>query len=118
MGVRFEGCTPGFWRQPQHFDNWVPTGFSPDDDFDTIFGRNAFDPDITLLQALTLEGGGLEALARQAVAALLNAAHPDVNYPFTEVQVISLFQAAFDSNNFEPTKDQFDAANNQGCPLS
>ena len=23
-----EGCTPGFWKQDQHFDSWV--GFAPD----------------------------------------------------------------------------------------
>lgn len=118
MGIRFQGCTPGFWKQPQHFDSWIPTGFSPSNDFDTIFGRDAFNPDITLLQALNLGGGGLNALARQAVAAILNAAHPNINYPFTVSQIISMFQSAFDSGNYEPTKDQFDDANNQGCPLS
>ncbi|WP_017753912.1 hypothetical protein [Calidifontibacillus oryziterrae] len=116
MGI-LQGCTIGFWRQEQHFDDWVPTGFAPNDDFDTVFGRDAFDPNITLLQALELGGGGLNNLARQAVAALLSAAHPDVAYPLTVAQVISMFQAAFDSGVFEPTALQFDEFNNLGCPL-
>ena len=31
-----EGCTPGFWKQDQHFDSWV--GFAPTDSFETVFG--------------------------------------------------------------------------------
>ena len=31
-----EGCTPGFWKQEQHFDSWV--GFAPTDSFDAVFG--------------------------------------------------------------------------------
>lgn len=116
MGIR-QGCTPGFWRQDQHFDDWVPTGFNPTDDFDTVFGRDAFDPDITLEEAVSLGGGGLAALARAAVAALLNAAHPNIVYPLTVAQVISMFQDAFDSGDFEPTALEFDELNNLGCPL-
>ncbi|WP_458411566.1 hypothetical protein ACNQFZ_11910 [Schinkia sp. CFF1] len=118
MGTRDEGCTPGYWIQPQHFDSWAPTGFAPTDDFDTVFGRDAFTPDITLEEALSLGGVGLDALARQAVAALLNAAHPDVAYPLTTAEVISMFQAAFDSGNYEDTKDEFDRLNNSFCPLN
>ncbi|MFC0522030.1 hypothetical protein ACFFGV_00305 [Pontibacillus salicampi] len=116
MGLR-QGCTPGFWRQPQNFDEWIPTGFDPNDSFNTTFDRNAFNPDITLEDALNLGGGMLNALARASVAALLNAAHPDVNYPLTENQVISMFQDAFDSGEFEETALFFDELNNLGCPL-
>jgi hypothetical protein len=116
LGLR-QGCTPGFWRQDQHFDDWVPTGFAPTDDFDTVFGRDAFSPDITLGEAVMLMGGGLEALARAAVAALLNSAHPDIAYPLTTAEVISMFQAAFDSGDYEPTALDFDELNNLGCPL-
>ena len=31
-----EGCTPGFWKQPQHFDSWV--GFAPDGLLRDVFG--------------------------------------------------------------------------------
>ena len=114
----FEGCTPGYWRQEQHFDSWVPTGYSIGDDFETVFGVNAsFDPD-TLLDAVWLGGGGEFALARHAVAALLNAAHPDVDYQFTVAEIIAGVQNAYATGDFEPFKSQLDYANNAGCPLN
>jgi len=113
-----EGCTPGYWRQEQHFDSWVPTGYATGDDFETVFGVNAsFNPD-TLLDAVWLGGGGENALARHAVAALLNAAHPSVDYEYSVAQIIAMVQQAYATGDFEETKDLFDAANNAGCPLN
>jgi hypothetical protein len=115
---RLSGCTPGYWRQEQHFDSWAPTGYEPSDDFETVFGVDAsFTPD-TLLDAVWLGGGGEFALARHAVAALLNAAHPTVNYAYSVAEVIAGVQAAYTSGNFGPFKDALDAANNAGCPLN
>ncbi|MFP7299304.1 hypothetical protein [Neobacillus niacini] len=118
MGL-FEGCTPGFWRQPQHLDSWIPTGFEPLDDFDATFNVNFFDPNITLLQAVNLGGGGIEALARHAVAALLNSAHPDVDYPLSTTDVINLVQGIDPTNaqEVEDLKDLFEGFNELGCPL-
>lgn len=114
----FQGCTPGYWRQEQHFDSWMPTGYVPEDDFELIFGVDAsFDPH-TLLDAVWLGGGGEFALARHAVAALLNAAHPDVNYRYTIPEIIAGVQNAYATGNFEPFKSQLDYANNAGCPLN
>jgi hypothetical protein len=86
-----EGCTPGYWKNnadKKGAVSWVPTGYSPSDKFSDVFGvvitvraggrRTITDP--TLLQALQATGGGVDALARHAVAALLNAAHPDIAY--------------------------------------
>jgi hypothetical protein len=113
-----QGCTPGYWRQPHHLDSWLPTGYGPNDSFDTVFGVNAsFSPN-TLLDAVWLGGGGENALARQAVAGLLNASHPDVNFIYTPAQVIAGVQNAYATNNFEPFKDLLDTANNAGCPLN
>jgi len=113
-----QGCTPGYWRQDQHFDSWVPTGYAPSDDYNTVFGVSAsFNPH-TLLDAVWLGGGGEFALARHAVSALLNASSPDVNYIYSASDVISMVQAAYTSGDFETTKDLFDAANNAGCPLN
>lgn len=86
-----EGCTPGFWKN--HLDAWGPTGFTPGDDFDTTFGVDLFDPDITLDDAINAKGGGVKKLARHGTAALLNAAHPDVDYPLSVAQVIAAVQA-------------------------
>jgi hypothetical protein len=86
-----EGCTPGYWRN--HLEAWPPTGLSPSDDFDTTFGVDFFDPDITLDDAVNLGGGGLKKLARHGTAALLNASHPDVNYPLSTAEVIAAVQS-------------------------
>ena len=112
-----EGCTPGYWKQMHHYDSWV--NYSPTDSFASVFGRTV-DGVTDLLSALKAKGGGLNALSRHATAALLNAANADVNstaFP-TEASVIAAFQAAFDSGDYELTKDAFEEANEEGCPLN
>jgi hypothetical protein len=109
-----EGCSPGYWRQDQHYDDWGDY-YSPDKSASAVLGRDVGS--ITLGQAVALGGGGLNALLRQTVAALLNASNLDVGYAYTPGEVISMFQAAYDSGQYEATKDLFDAANNAGCPL-
>jgi hypothetical protein len=113
-----EGCTPGFWKQPQHLDSW--TTYAPGADFDATFGVNLFTPNITLQQALELNGGGTQALARHAVAALLNAASADVDYTYTTAQVLDIVQGdgAYAGLTVEQRKNLLAAANEIGCPLS
>jgi len=106
-GVGNEGCTPGFWKN--HLELWVATGYSTSDNFDTVFGTNYFNPDITLLQAINLGGGGLNKLARHGTAALLSAAHPGVDYPLSVAQVIQAVQAG--------DADTLAGYNQLGCPL-
>jgi hypothetical protein len=108
-----EGCTPGFWKN--HLDAWI--GYSPGADFDATFGVDLFDPNITLEDAVNRRGGGVNALARHAVAALLNAAHPDVDSAFTTAEVIDIVQDAEASGDFEAAKDMLAAENERGCPL-
>lgn len=112
MGV-LQGCNSETWAENQ--DDWV--GYCPDNMFNMIFMREAFNPDITILQALLLEGGGLEALARAAASALLNAVSPIVNYPLTAMEVIQKFQEAYDSGEYEETIAEFAAYNNMYCPM-
>lgn len=114
------GCSHGFWKT--HPDEWEATAYDPGASFNSTFECDAFDPDITLLAALKLqgEGGGLNALAREAVAAVLNAAHPEEDYPLTPEEVLTKVQAAVDSDEYEATKDELEAHNNDefgGCPL-
>jgi hypothetical protein len=111
-GEGLNGCTPGYWRN--HADRWL--GASSSDDFDSTFGVDLFEPDITLGQAVSnpqVHG----TLAFHAVAALLNSygGVPNVdgttvNYPYTTAQVLALVQAG--------DKDALAAANELGCPLS
>ena len=102
-----EGCTPGYWRN--HFEDWPPTGYSPADIFDTVFGTAYFTPTYTLGQAINQGGGGLNRLARHGTAALLSAAHPDVDYPYTVAEVIFMVQAGM--------IDPLAAANELGCHI-
>jgi hypothetical protein len=97
------GCTPGYWRQDQHFDSWtsplVPaTLFSDvfcDGPIDIIEirsnpnfgGGTKLNP--TLLEAVWAKGGGINALARHAVAALLNAS-ANIGYPLSVDDVKTL----------------------------
>ncbi len=85
-----DGCTPGYWKN--HLDTWGPSGLALADDFDTTFGTDYFDPDITLEQAVNMKGGGVKKIARHGTAALLNAMHPAVAYPATAGDVITAVQ--------------------------
>lgn len=113
-----QGCTPGYWRQSHHFDSWTAP-YTPSTPFSNVFA-NAF-PGMTLHQVVSLGGGGLNALGRSAVAALLNASSAGVSYDYSVQQVISKFNTAFATGNrraMEEQKNVFDFLNNQGCPLN
>jgi hypothetical protein len=112
----FQGCTPGYWRQPYHLDSWI--GYTPGDSFGVVFGVNPSFTPSTLLDAVQLGGGGESALARHAVAALLNAADPSVNYYYTTEQVLAGVQQAYATENFELLKEALDFANNADCLLN
>ena len=115
-GYGDEGCTPGYWKQPQHFDSWV--GYSPDDDYCDTFGLTTCPEqlvDLTLLDALRQGGGGWAALGRHSVAALLSA--KSLDYPYSKWDVLTMVSAA-DLFGVETTKDLLDEANNLGCPLN
>ena len=112
-----QGCTPGYWKQPHHFDSWAATGYNPDDIFDTVFSVTLF-PSLTLHDALVQGGGHEKALGRHAVAAFLNASSPDVSYSYSAAEVIALVQSAVASGDYETAKDLLASENEQGCPLN
>lgn len=128
MYIDVEGCTPGYWKQPQHFDSWVD--YTTSQKFASVFSRkikiqwsttgkpkNVSDP--SLLQALQAKGGGLNVLARHGVAALLNAGNPDVYYPYSVSQVIKMVQDAIDGTlNIAAVAEKLEEANESGCPLN
>jgi len=109
-----EGCTPGFFRN--NLTSW-PEGAEPGDDFDTTLMVDWFDSDISLLDALVLKGGGLNALARHTAAAYLNALGGF--YPLATGEVKDLAGAVDDDDPaaVEALKDLFEAMNELGCPL-
>lgn len=113
-----EGCTPGYWKQRHHFDSWTAP-YTSSTLFSSVFA-DAF-PGKTLVQVLRLNGGGLNALGRHTVAALLSAASSGVDYDMTVAAVISAFNVAYasgDASTISNQKNVFDRLNNQGCPLN
>ena len=111
-----EGCTPGYWKQSQHFDSW--TGYTPITLFSEVFD-DAF-PGKTLLQVLNKEvdsPNDLRQLGFHTVAALLSAAAADVNYDRTADQVIMMFNNVYPGGNYSSVKNIFEGFNEQGCPL-
>lgn len=106
------GCTPGYWKQPQHFSSWV--GYTPEKTLQEVFGCGG---STTLLQALNTNGGGLYALQRHAVAALLNSTAVQ-GFDFTTQQVKTKFCAALtNGETIESQKNKFEAKNDGTCAL-
>ena len=115
-----EGLTPGYWKN--HTAQW--SGYTTNQTLESVFDV----PDHlgldnkTLLEALNFGGGGgvqgaAQNLFRHAVAAILNAAHPLVEYAMTSSSIISGVNSALASNNpttINSLKDQLDAFNNAG----
>ena len=112
-----EGCTPGYWKQPHHFGNWAAP-FTPGMLFADVF-EDAF-PGMTLLEVLQQGGGGLRALGRHTVAALLSAASANVDYDLSVGEVIGLFNDAFPGSKpeYNILQNTFEELNELGCPLA
>jgi hypothetical protein len=124
-----EGCTPGYWKN--HTTRWHPN-YPPGMMFFDAFGVNAF-PGASLLsvihQSATPSNGGctsygctnaIKNCGQQAVAALQNAA-TEVSYAYDTALVKAKFIGAYASGNkntIEAVKNDFDAQNNMGCPMS
>ena len=112
--VRFQGCTPGYWKQSHHFDSWV--GYSTSDMYNSIFGVPYVK---TLLQALSAGGDrGQQALGRHAAAALLNSTNEDVNYYYSTAEILAMVQQAYSSGQYESVKNALAKQNEAGCPLN
>lgn len=121
-----EGCTPGYWKQSQHFGNWpVDIDHAFGEAFDGFCSSNALELrkpasgdvcELTLLEALGTGGGHQNALARHAAAAWLNAGST-VEFHFAQSEVEDMTEAALASSMFEDTKGALEDANEAGCPL-
>lgn len=121
-----EGCTPGFWKnRGLSIGEWALAGYDPAANVTTVFSNvRPAQAGATLHQALSFPGGtgldgGQRILLRAAVAALLNAAHSDVDYPLTAAQVISQTSTALGGtrNAMLALATTLDGHNNAGCPL-
>jgi len=128
---RVTGCTPGYWKQDQHFDSW-PSGVTPSQylkqyftgTIPLTFGGKSLG-NIKLLDGLKMKGGsGLEGarqiLMRAAVAAYLNSLK-NFNYQFSTSEVVNMVNTALASSSRDLiilTAAKLDLANNAGCPLN
>jgi uncharacterized repeat protein (TIGR01451 family) len=116
-----QGCSHGYWKT--HLSAWV--GYSPGQTLGSVFSGTGSLGSKTFQEGLNFKGGSSldgakQNLLRQAVAALLNAAHPDVGYPLTTSQVVSAVNSALASNQrstIVALASELDALNNIGCPL-
>jgi len=120
-----QGCSHGFWKN--HIVDWQLTGFAPGhlliDSFEEIAGYPQLMND-TLEDGLRYGGGpgdlgAAKILLRIATAALLNAAHPDVDYPYSVAAVVSLVDdalASHDRNAMLALKDSLEDLF-EDCPL-
>jgi hypothetical protein len=126
-----QGCTPGYWKNHDGSKNqgnaWAGTPYTTTQLLSSVFSPAGLGSlgSVTLRQALDLGGGTSllekkQLLVHHAVAALLNAAHPDVSYGLTTAEIISAVNAALLSNDgtaILALKDKLDGLNNAGCPL-
>ncbi|MFA1773773.1 T9SS type A sorting domain-containing protein [Rufibacter glacialis] len=122
------GCTPGYWKN--HHQSWG-CGYEPGTSFFGVFGisqTRGLSSGLTLDGALNEGGGGYSALVRHATAALLNACHNGVNYPYERNDILQAVASAFNNGtatlggtyygSVEALKNELDRANNLGCPLN
>ncbi|MCI0583756.1 MAG: hypothetical protein L0227_12865, partial [Chloroflexi bacterium] len=142
-----EGCTPGFFKR--WTNTWDGAGDAITVNiksaidglgapytyaaggittqlFRDIFGLTpaqmtaaGLDPNLTMLQAINLGGGGFNALARHGVAGLLSSA--SVAYPYSTTTVLTKVHDAVVTLMYEPALTQLSGANelsHQNCPKS
>jgi hypothetical protein len=129
-GPEYQGCTPGFWRN--NFAAWG-CGYTSNTNFFSVFSvvtnRRGLSVNLKLGQAVALEGGEFRALARHAVAAILNACDNGVNYPYSQSEIIAAVVQMFNTNGAvmlggstytgaEALKNALAMANEMGCPLN
>ena len=121
-----EGCSHGFWKN--HEGEW-PSGYNTGDLLNSIFNQECLYGlgNNTLLEALDFSGGSgkgnagaAKILLRQAVAALLNASHPDIDFPMTEAEVLSEVNSALCSDDRDMMLElasTLSRLNDGECPL-
>jgi uncharacterized repeat protein (TIGR01451 family) len=129
-----EGCTPGFWKN--NAKNWGANAwcedFDPGDLFYEVFelpgpvvlnanGKKIYS-NPTLLEALDANGGGINALARHAVAALLNTCSECVDYAYSDVGALiaDVHDAIVsgDANAIQALHEELAYYNEAGCPVN
>jgi hypothetical protein len=107
---RGQGCTVQFWSAEANLELW-PEGYP------TSRRAGEHFPERTYLDVLRSNGDGLEALGRQAVAGILNAAHPGVEYGMAPEMVVGAFNRAATDGVYDGLRDALETLNHRRCPL-
>ena len=69
---------------------------------------------LNLLRSLQLKGSQLNELVRESVAAMLNAAHPEIDYTYSVAEIISMTQIALANEEYNDTITMLKEANVRG----
>jgi hypothetical protein len=128
--TEFFGCTPGFWKNNKKPKDWTAplhpdamftaAGFTSPGARARVVKKKKDDNVVYQLQALNANQGDLAALTRHAMAALLNATSPAVDYEFSAADIVTWYNQAVAgtyAGTIEDLKNMLAAANEQGCPL-
>lgn len=123
----YEGVSPGYWKN--HYKDprnaWNATGYYPNQTVKDFFKR-AWEYDLdgdNVLTALKYGGGNdttaaARLLIRSGIAAILNSAHPLVNYTWPIPKIQFRVNRALNEGIREDMlwlKDTLDSWNNLGC---
>ena len=110
------------WESPLATkENFTKAGFISPVEQARVKRKKNENPVETQLDALKANKGNLAALTRHAMAALLNAHNPEVDYHFSALEIIEMYNDVIDGSlDVESTKNKFDYWNNgpDGCPLN
>lgn len=107
------GCAASYWKG--HTSAW--SGYQTGQKFSDVFGVDIAGSR-TLLATLQLTAsGGKDALAREATAALLNAAHQGVAYGPSPDQVIAIVRVAVKYGKYDFAVWVLKKLNERNCPL-
>jgi hypothetical protein len=97
-----EGFSVNYWKT--HTGDWQ---LNLNSNYESTFGVPAYVPAGTLSDAINCNdkaydyyGNTVKELWRESVAAILNAAHPKVEYKFTSQEVIEMVQMAYWSGQY------------------
>ena len=115
-------CTTEQWQLEENMEIW-PSSVNPNETFENIFNRDLENivgwegpiPNPTLEGVITNSGSGINQLAANAVAALLNTEKYGTLYPYTTNDVILMTQNAIDSGNYNDANNQFIIENQAVC---
>ena len=115
-----QGCAATFWKENPA--EWC-TAYSPNMNISSVFTVPQSLKNKTLMQALNLKGNGPQALARQAVTALLNICSENVDYPLpyghsAQALIMAVNQAfASNGNAAHSLASTLETLNQSDCPI-